>query len=316
MSRAWKSFGFLVAGLATTAFVAPLVMKEYQLSILVHILAVAYIATAWNLMGGFSGLFSLGHIAFVGIGGYTATILQVDAGISPWLGMVVGAILAGGLAFIIGFVSYRSQLSHASLALLTLVIAQLAFVLAFTLEITQGNRGISIPLNPGLAKMQFATGQGYLYLALAMIGFIVSVSLFIRVSGFGQRLIAIRENERVAEAIGIPTFRYKLIVTTLSGALSAPGGVLIAQYNLFIDPDAAFNVFKSLEIPIYALVGGVNSAFGPLLGALLMSAVIESMRPLLSGYGPGLDQVVFGVALMLVILLAPLGLIGLSRRNR
>ncbi len=315
MSQAWNSFGFLVAGLVATAFAAPLVMKEYQLSILVQILAVAYIATAWNLMGGFGGLFSLGHMAFVGIGGYTATILEVDAGVSPWIGMLAGAILAGGLAFMIGFVSFRSRLSHASLALLTLVIAQLAFVLAFTLGITQGNGGISIPLKPGLANMQFATGRGYLYLALAMLGFVVSVCIFIRVSRFGRRLIAIRENERVAEAIGVPTFRYKVIVTTLSGALSAPGGVLLAQYNLFIDPDSAFNLFKSLEIPIYALIGGVNSAFGPLVGALLMSTISQSMRPLLSGYGPGLDQVVFGVALMLVILLAPLGLLGLSRRN-
>jgi branched-chain amino acid transport system permease protein len=214
------------------------------------------------------------------------------------------------LAFVVGVVSYRTHLSHSALALLTLVVAQLAFVLAYSLDITQGMRGISIPLRPGLEHMQFATGRGYLFLALAMVGLIVGISILVRHSKFGHRLVAIRENERVAEAIGIPTFRYKVIVTTLSGALCAPGGVLIAQYTLFIDPESAFSVFRSLEIPIYAMVGGLGSAFGPLLGAALMSTIIEVLRPVLSGAGAGLDQVVFGAALMLIVLVAPLGVLG------
>src|SRR5262249_1819255 len=190
------------------------------------------------LMGGFTGLFSLGHIAFVGLGAYTATILQVQSDVSPWIGLLLGSLLSGALAFVVGFASYRTRLSHASLCLLTLVLAQLAFVLAFSLNITQGMRGISIPLRPGLEHMQFASGRGYVYLALVMVGIIVGICILVRHSKFGHRLIAIRENERVAEAIGIPTFRYKLIVTTISGALTAPGGVLIAQYTLFVDPKA------------------------------------------------------------------------------
>lgn len=310
MNHLRRSFGILAALLLPTGLVAPMVLTEYQLTVLVQMLAIAYIATAWNLMGGFTGLFSLGHIAFVGLGAYTSTILQVQNGLSPWIGMPIGSVFAGALAFVVGFVSYRTRLSHASLALLTLVLAQLAFVLAITLNITRGTRGIAIPLKPGLENMQFADGQGYLYLALAMVGIMVAICILVRHSKFGHRLIAIRENERVAEAIGIPTFRYKLIVTTLSGALTAPGGVLIAQYTLFVDPDSAFSVFKSLEIPIYALVGGIGSAFGPLVGALLMSSIIESLRPLLSGFGAGLDQVVFGASLMLVVLVAPLGVLG------
>jgi branched-chain amino acid transport system permease protein len=171
-------------------------------------------------------------------------------------------------------------------------------------------RGISIPLRPGLEHMQFEGGRGYLYLALAMVGAIVAVCIVVRASRFGRRLIAIRENERVAEAIGIPTFRYKLMVTALSGALTAPGGVLITQYTLFVDPESAFNVFKSLEIPIYAMVGGLGSPFGPLVGAVVMSSLIEVLRPLLAGFGAGLDQVFFGLALMIVVLVAPLGLLG------
>jgi branched-chain amino acid transport system permease protein len=222
------------------------------------------------------------------------------------------------VALIIGVVSYRSRLSHASLALLTLVIAQLAFVLAVTLNITRGTRGIAIPLKPGFENMQFESIGGFLNMALVMVFAIVSLTIFLRASKFGQRLISIRENERVAEAIGIPTFRYKLIITTLSGALSAPGGVLIAQYTYFVDPESAFSVFKSLEIPVYALLGGIGSAFGPLLGAIAMSTVLEMFRPLFSGMGAGVDQVVFGAALMVVVLVAPRGIIGSmrDRRNR
>jgi branched-chain amino acid transport system permease protein len=305
-----RSLGILLAMLAATAIFAPAVLTEYQLKVLVQLLAIAYIAGAWNLMGGFTGLFSLGHIAFVGLGAYTSTILQVQSGVSPWIGLLLGAILSGMLAFFVGFVSYRSRLSHASLCLLTLVLAQLAFVLAFTLDITGGMRGISIPLQPGLEHMQFASGRGYVYVALVMVGTMLGICILVRHSKFGHRLIAIRENERVAEAIGIPTFRYKLMVTTISGALTAPGGVLIAQYTLFVDPESAFSVFKSLEIPIYAMVGGLGSAFGPLIGAVLMSVIIELLRPMLSGFGAGLDQVVFGAALVLVVLMAPLGVLG------
>ena len=310
MNDTLRSLAILLAILVATAIVGGQLLTEYQLKVLVQMLALAYIAAAWNLMGGFTGLFSLGHIAFVGLGAYTSTILQVNSGISPWIGMPIGAALSGVLAFVVGFVSYRSRLSHASLALLTLVLAQLAYVLSYTLNITRGMQGMSLPLRPGLEHMQFESGRGYLYLALVMVGIMIGICIVIRHSKFGHRLIAIRENERVAEAIGIPTFRYKMLVTTLSGALTAPGGVLIAQYTLFVDPDSAFSVFKSLEIPIYAMVGGLSSAFGPLIGAALMSTIIELLRPVLSGFGAGLDQVVFGAALMLVVLVAPLGLLG------
>jgi branched-chain amino acid transport system permease protein len=315
VSNTLRPLGILLLLILSTAVVGTSFLSEYQLKVVVQMLALAYIAAAWNLMGGFAGLFSLGHIAFVGLGAYTATILQVQQGISPWLGMIAGALLSAALAFIAGFISYRSRLSHAALALLTLVLAQLAYVLSFTLDITQGMRGISIPLRPGLQHMQFESGRGYLYLALAMVAIMYGICILVRHARFGYRLIAIRENERVAEAIGIPAFRYKLMVTTLSAALTAPGGVLIAQYTLFVDPDSAFNVFKSLEIPIYAMVGGLGSAFGPLVGAALMSAVIEFLRPLLSGFGAGLDQVVFGAALMLVVLVAPLGIIGYLQKQ-
>lgn len=310
MNESWRQLGVLAVLLIVAGVVAPLLLTDYHLKVVVQLLAVAYIASAWNLMGGFAGLFSLGHMAFVGLGAYTSTILYVNHGVSPWAGMLVGAGLCAVLAFVIGLVSYRMRLSHAVLCLLTLVIAQLAFVLSFTLDITQGMRGISIPLKPGLANMQFDSATGYLYLALAMVGIVVGFCIWLRASKFGLRLIAIRENERVAEAIGIPALRYKLIITAISGALSAPGGVLIAQYTLFIDPESAFNVFKSLEIPIYALVGGLGTAYGPLVGAVIMSSIIEVLRPLLSGFGAGLDQVVFGVSLMLVVLVAPLGILG------
>ena len=310
MASAWRPLAILLVLILGTAVIAPVVLTEYQLKVAVQMLAIAYIASAWNLMGGFTGLISLGHMAFVGLGAYSATILQVSHGVSPWIGMLFGALISGLLALVIGFVSYRMRLSHAALCLLTLVLAQLAFVLGYTLNITQGMRGISLPLRPGLEHMQFESGRGYLYLALVMVGLIAALCILVRASKFGHRLIAIRENERVAEAIGIPTFRYKLIVTTLSGALTAPGGVLITQYTLFVDPESAFNVIKSLEIPIYAMVGGLGSAFGPLVGAVLMSTIIEVLRPLLSGFGAGLDQVFFGIAFVVVVLAAPLGLLG------
>lgn len=288
-------------------------LPEYWARVLFSAFLFAYLASAWNLMAGLVGLVSLGHMAFVGIGAYTSTLLMRHFSISPWVGMFAGAVLAGCLAFAIGYVSFRMRLPHASLSLLTLVVGQAALLLAQNLTLTQGPRGLIIPLDPRWEAMQFSSASGYLAVIIAMTAMLVTFSIVLRRSGFGYRLRSIRENERLAESLGVPTTQFKLLVTVVSGSLTALGGTLMAQYTLFISPDSVFGVFASLEITVYALVGGVTSPIGPIVGALALYPISEALRSMLSNQGAALHRILFGIALVLVVLRAPQGIVGQAR---
>jgi len=304
----------LAAGVA--ALVAPLVVSTYVLHLLILVALFGAVAIAWNVLGGFAGQISLGHALFVGAGAYTSTVLYLRAGVTPWLGMLAGAGLAAVLGAAIGYVIFSRGLTGIYFALVTLALAEMALFLVSNIPALGTVNGLSIPPTVDAGAFQFPGKAGYYYAALALLAIALGVASVLRRSALGFRLVAIRENERAAAALGIDVVRGKVTATAISAALAAGAGSFYAQYFLFIDPESVFGITFSIEAIVNAFVGGVGTVLGPLLGAVLLVPVSEWLRAVLGGRYAGVHLIVYGLVLIAVIRLAPEGVVGLVGRVR
>lgn len=275
---------------------------------IVLILLWATLAEAYNISGGFGGQFSLGHSAFLGIGAYTSTILFWKLGISPWLGVIPGALLAAVVALMLGGVTLR--LRGPFLGLASLAFTEVAHIIAVNWRsLTRGSEGIGIPYQPSLAGMVFATKAEYYYLALALASGTVLITWLISRSRLGYYLIAVRENQEAARALGIYTTKIKVIGLVISALLTAVGGTFYAQYIMYIDPTSLISFDMSIKFPLIAVVGGLGTVWGPVLGAAIMIPLSQILRSTLSGSVSGLDLALYGALLILVVLYMPQGLL-------
>jgi branched-chain amino acid transport system permease protein len=311
----------LLAGAAVLAGLAAvplLVTDQGVLDTLVRILFYAYLAQAWNLLGGYAGQLSLGHAAYLGVGAYTSSLLFVLAGVSPWIGMWVGAAAAAAVALGIGLLGFRFGLRGVYFSLLTLAANEILRVLVLHWDLAGGAVGIFLPFRgdaPGL--LQFKSRVPFYYLALVMTAGVTLLVAAIARSPLGWRLMAIREDEDAARAVGVDTLRAKLAAIVLSGALTALGGTFYAQYYLNIHPTVVFATPLSIEILLRAFVGGAGTIVGPLVGAALLTPLGDVLRGMLSRGGlEGLHLVVYGLLLVVTVLFFPRGLAaGLGRRR-
>jgi branched-chain amino acid transport system permease protein len=258
------------------------------LNVFLLIFLFGYLAQSWNILGGFAGQLSLGHAAFFGIGAYTSTLLYTEFGVSPWLGMPLGMLVAGAFGLAIGFVSFHYRLAGPFFTLASIAFAELIRLTALHLKFTGGSMGILIPLQgDSFWQFQFTGKAPYYYIALAMLIAVTALVWWMSRSRIGHYLHAIRQDEDAAEAIGIDTRRYKLIAATLSAALTGAGGTLYAQYTQYIVPDDVFAVGMSVEIILRAIIGGSATVFGPVVGSFILTPVAEATRVLFSGGGSG-----------------------------
>jgi branched-chain amino acid transport system permease protein len=308
--------GWLIAGLL--ALGVPPFCTPYLIHVLVLIVFYAFLGMAWNLLGGYAGQFSFGHAAFFGIGAYTSTLLLVALGVSPWLGFLAGGALAAAFGGFTGFLSFRYGLRGPYFALVTLAFAEMLRLVAHNWMAVGGPMGILVPLPPGgtsLARLQFASKLPYYYLALGLLAGAIALTRGLERTRLGHTLHAIRENEDAAEASGVDTRRAKLIAMGASAFLTALGGTFYAQYFSFIDPGLAFGPAVSVEILLRPIVGGPGTLLGPVLGSLVLTPLSELTRSLIRGR-PGVDVMIYGAILMVVVTFLPGGLIGLRRRAR
>ena len=302
----------VAAALLCVLALAPFALASQALVNLALLTAVsAALGQAWNIAGGFGGLTSFGHAAFFGLGAYAAAILQTRYGLSPWLGLPAAALLGGGVGYAMGVAAFRAGLRGSYFALITLAFAEAFRVLANSLELTQGGLGILIPLQPGLARFQFADRRTSYALALAFLALTIAAALWLRRSRFGAQLAAVREAEDAARALGIDPVRTKARALALSGALTALGGVLYAQTYLYVDPSTAFGAERSVEMLLVAMVGGAGTVLGPVLGAVVLHAIADSSRALVDT--PGFAPMLYGVVLLAVVGLLPGGITRLLR---
>lgn len=301
----------VVAALAAVPLV---VTNNYYLDSIIVCFFWGSMAAAWNLVGGYAGQLSLGHTAFFGIGAYASSILFARYALTPWLGLVVGAALAAVFAVFVGLVCFR--LRGPFFALVTIAFAEVGLIVASSLrDLTKGTEGFNIPFRPGFENMLFRGKVGYFYLFLGYAVLLYVISRAVEESKLGYSLIAFREDEEAARMLGVPTVRVRLIALGASAALTAVGGTLYAQYYQFLDPASTFGINFSIQVALLTMVGGIGTAAGPFFGALLMTPLGQFFRAWLGGGAAGLYLALYGIALILVVLFLPNGIVPEVRRR-
>lgn len=286
--------------------------SDFWLNFLIMALYAAILGQAWNLLGGYGGQFSFGHAAFFGTGAYATAVLQVQLGVNPWLAFAVAIALGGLVGAVIGFLSFRYGLRGSYFALVTLAFAEVLRILSNSVEFTGAGVGILIPLEPGTGNLQFEDKSGFFYLVLCILGVSLTLAWFLEHSRFGAWLTAVRDNEEAARALGVDAFRVKLVAITTSGALMATCGGFYAQYFLYLDPYIAYGPAVSVEALLVAIVGGMGTVFGPLLGAGVLHGISELTRHFF-GEAPGLNMIIYGALLVIMVMFLPNGIFGLAR---
>jgi branched-chain amino acid transport system permease protein len=270
-------------------------------------------AQAWNILGGFGGQFSFGHALFFGTGAYIQAIAQMQWGLNPW-GAFFLAIVAGAVvALFVGTLSFRYGLKGSYFALVTLAFAEVFRILATAVSFTGGGVGLMVPLKPSFTNMQFASREGYLYLMLALVLVALLVTHWLKHSRFGAYLQAVRDNEDAALAIGVNPFRIKLSAIAISAAFMAAAGAFYVQVFQYIDPAISFGAHTSVEALVGAIVGGLGTVWGPVLGAFALHALADFTRNLF-GALPGISMVIYGIVLVLMVMFSSKGIAGWFRR--
>jgi branched-chain amino acid transport system permease protein len=296
----WAILAFAIAVLVLSFVI--LRSAYYQL-VLTQVLLWAVLSLAWNLLCGYSGYFSFGHAAFWGLGAYTVALSLLYLDLTPWISIPLCAMVGTVSGAIIGYPTFRLRGHYFALAML-------AYPLA-TLYVFQwlGYQELALPMKreAPLLYMQFEDQRFYVLLALALLVAALLISLKVENSRFGMSLLAIKQNEPAAEAAGIDTWRWKMLALMLSGALAAIAGGLYGVVLLVITPETVFGMLVSAQALILTLFGGVGTLWGPVIGAMVLVPLAESLNAELGDVLPGIQGVVYGVAIIAIILLAPEG---------
>ena len=297
--------------LLATALLALLplgVTANTVLNFMVFTLIIALAAQGWNLLGGYGGQFSFGHAAFFGTGAYASAILQVTHGLGAWTAFGCGIALGAAVGWAIGYLSFRSGLRGSYFALVTLAFAEVFRILANASPYTGGAAGKLIPLDVGAANFQFDSRAVFYWIALGLVGLVMLLTRAIERSRFGAHLLAVRENEDAARALGVDILSVKLRAIALSGAITAAAGGLYAQYFLYLDAQIAYGAWISVEALVAPIVGGLGTVFGPLVGAVALHGLGEMTKGM--GGIAGLDLVLYGTLLIVAVWVAPDGIMG------
>ncbi|MEC8629065.1 MAG: branched-chain amino acid ABC transporter permease [Pseudomonadota bacterium] len=310
-----KPTGILLLVLFVAAVLLPLGLdpRGNWLRVMGTVMIFAAAAQAWNIMGGLANQVSLGHAAFFGIGAYVSTLLYINFGISPWIGMLIGALVAAGAGALICLPTLR--LTGHYFALATLAFAEVCRVIANSWSsVTGGPVGLTIPFAGDAPLLfQFRSTVPYYYIILALLVVVSVVFWRIQVGAFGYRLRALRETPEAASVVGVNVFRTKMIATMISAALTALCGTVFVQFTFFFDPDSVFSLTTiSIRLAMIAIVGGLGTLIGPIIGALFLLPLEEVAITLLSSQASGVAQLAFGVVLIAAILIQPRGLVALG----
>jgi len=302
----------VVFGLMPVVYSSP-----YQHNVAVLICLTALMATGWNLLGGFAGQISLGHALFFGIGAYTVAVGGVRFGFNPWVAMLLGAVIAVVVSMIVGLPVFRLRGHYFSIA--TIAVGEIAYLVVLNWQFAGAAEGISIPIKEdSLLELQFSGQQKweYYYLAAGLLLLALIATHVTLRSRTGYYLIAIREDQEAAASVGVPVARYKQMALSFSAMTVAVAGAFFAQYVLFVDPESTLALTISIQITIAAVLGGVRSMWGPVIGATVLLSLTESARLYLGGTGEALNLVAYGLLVMIIAAFEPNGLIGLAERFR
>lgn len=294
-------------------------LNSYYIQIFIYIFMFAYFASAWNILSGFAGQFSLGHAIFIGIGAYTSSILYTQFGVSPWIGMLVGGVLAAGVGVLIGLPCFKLKSTYFTLT--TIALANILLLLVQntraigSLEIN-GARGIQIPAVTGndFLAMQFLDKKYYLYIIVGMLGVVLVVCHWIKTTKMGYQLAAVANNQEAAESLCVNSRALKLKAMAISAFLCAMGGTFYAQVILFCNPARLFSEALSDKLAIVAMLGGKGTVFGPTVGALIVETISQFASAKFANT-QGLNLAIYGIMLIVCIRFFPDGILPIIQKG-
>ncbi|HCE61625.1 MAG TPA: branched-chain amino acid ABC transporter permease [Clostridiales bacterium] len=293
-------------------------LNSYFLQIIIYIFMFAYFASAWNILSGFAGQFSLGHAIFIGVGAYTSTILYVQYGVSPWIGMLAGGLLAAILGVIIGLPCFKLQSTYFTLTTIALANIMLLAVQSIrNIGPVQINaaRGIMIPAIDGnnFWMMQFVDKKYYLYIILVFLGILLALCQWIKTSKMGYQLAAVANNQDAAESLCVNSRMLKLKAMAISAFMCGIGGTFYAQLILVCNPARLFAEALSDKLAIVAMLGGKGLVFGPTVGALIVESISQFATANFANV-QGLNLTIYGVMLIVCIRFFPDGILPILQR--
>jgi branched-chain amino acid transport system permease protein len=302
--------GLLLAGLV----IAPWLVNDYLLTVLIVILYFAYAGQAWNIMMGFAGQLSLGHAIYAGLGAYITAVLFTRFGVAPWLGLLAAMPVAAACGAIIGFLAFRFGVAGVYFAILTIAFAEFARIGFDHLPLVNASAGLFLPVaqyaHNDLWRLRGNPAMFY-YVILAATVLAFFLSRLLLQSRLGYFWLAIREDEQAARASGIDTFRCKMIAVMISAAVTSFAGVFYAFFYNNLFPEQVFNISRSIEMILGPIIGGIGTLFGPILGAFVLTGLAETLNAAMSAFGldlPGAKQVFYGICLLLVVVALPEGI--------
>lgn len=312
MTRLYILLGAILAVLLAL----PLVLDKYTLGILIMVFFYAYLGQSWNILTGYTGHISLGHALYVGLGAYTSTFLAQNFGISPWIGMWVGALVAMLVGLAIGYLGFRFGLKGVYFVILTIAFAEITRLIISHIDALGGFSGIFLDFNPGFWNFQFQGNIPYYYIALGFMIFAAVVVRVLEVSRLGRFMVAVREDEEAARALGVDPFRYSLIAIGLSAFMTSLGGTFYANYIYYLHPDQIMGMGLSIELILRPIVGGMGTVLGPILGSFILTPLSEIARAYFSKGGlEGLHLILYGILAILVVLFMRRGVLHYLNRG-
>jgi branched-chain amino acid transport system permease protein len=295
---------FLIT-ITLSCFVIP---NPFFINIIINLFYFATLSLAWNILGGYSGQFSLGHAAFMGLGAYTSTLLFLHFNLTPWLGMFIGATFTSVIGALVFWPCFRLKGFYFCLA--TIAFAEVLRILAtHWRSLTKGGVGLLLPVKPSLYNMLFTSKYPYLFISLFLLLLAIAITHLIEKSRLGYSLKALRNDEDGAEAAGVNVFQSKLVAAVISAFLTALGGTFYVQYMLYIEPEIVFSIHQSLQISLFAIIGGIGTIAGPIVGTFLLVPLDIALKGWLGSLYAGLGFIVYGALLIAVVMLIPEGII-------
>ncbi len=293
-----------------------LVHDVYAQNLIIITLLFAGLSQAWNVLGGYCGQISLGHSLYLGIGAYVSTLLFLNLGVPPTVGMFVGAAAAGLCALLVGWPCFR--LSGHYYAIATVVVGEIGYLLFLNWDFVGAATGLYVPFKgESLVNLAFRTSKmPFHYVVLAFLTLTWVVAWLVEGSRWGFSWRAVRDDVVAARSLAVRVFPSKMAAAAISGGLTGMGGAIYAQYVGYIDPDSILSGQLSILIALPAVLGGVGTLWGPLLGAALLIPLSELTRSYLGGSGQGVDLMIYGGLIVVVSLARPAGIVSLFGTRR
>ncbi|MGA2550193.1 MAG: branched-chain amino acid ABC transporter permease [Burkholderiaceae bacterium] len=280
-----------------------------QQNLFILALMAAQLGVAWNIVGGYAGQVSLGHAAFYGVGAYSSTLLYLRYGVNPWLGMLLAGAIAALVSLPIGWSCFRLRGHYFAMA--TIAVAEIMQILFTNWDFAGGAVGLTLPMDrEGIATMVFSGKLPYYYLALALLALTIGVNWGIERSFIGYYFRAIKDDPDAARSVGVPVARYKQLALVVSSFLTGMGGSLYAQKELYIDPASVLSTGLSIKMALCAILGGVGTLFGPVVGAAILTFIEHTTRSVFGGTGRGGDLVIYALLIVFIAVYYPQGVLG------